>query len=181
MSYFWQWENLLNKEMCDTLIEKFYVEKDEQEAKIGGSTSLDLSVRKTNICWIPKEEYISTFLFSKALIANQKTGWGFDIDDHEQTQIAKYEDSGHYDWHTDETFYRRVRNFHRKVSVVAFLSDPKTYAGGEFLFQVGKEQKIDPSFGTVICFPSEVVHKVMPVTEGVRYSLVLWANGPLMR
>lgn len=183
MSHIWQWENCLSEEVCNTLIEKFYVEDGEHKATIGDADSqlLTPSYRKTDVCWIPKEEYVSIFLFTRALIANQKAGWGFDIDDYEQTQIAKYEDNGHYDWHTDETFYKRGRGFHRKVSVVAFLSDPKTYTGGDFLFQFLGEQKVDHSLGTIICFPSEIAHKVTPVTEGVRYSLVLWATGPLMR
>jgi PKHD-type hydroxylase len=184
MSNVWEWKNCLPAEVCETLIEKFYVPEAEAIAGIGNGAvdvSIDLPHRKTNVCWIPKEEYISTFLFSRALIANQKAGWGFDIEDCEMTQIGKYEDGGHYEWHKDENFFVRRKNYHRKVSVVAFLSDPKTYTGGDFLMLMKGEQKIEASLGSIICFPSEIVHKVTPVTEGVRYSLVLWANGPQMR
>lgn len=30
----------------------------------------------------------------------------------------------------------------------------------------------------VTFFPSYVMHRVKPVTEGVRYSLVCWVSGP---
>jgi PKHD-type hydroxylase len=181
MSHIWEWKDCLTAEVCDTLIEKFYVPEVKQEATIDQNKLLDVEYRKTDVCWIPRTEYISTFLFTRALIANQKAGWGFDIEDYEPTQIAKYENDGHYEWHKDETFYTRTRNHHRKVSVIAFLSDPKTYVGGDLLMHIKGEKKIEISQGSIVCFPSEIMHKVTPVTEGVRYSLVLWANGPQMR
>lgn len=32
--------------------------------------------------------------------------------------------------------------------------------------------------GSIVIFPSFVTHKVSPVTEGIRYSLVGWVHGP---
>ena len=181
---FWVWNNVIPPDKCNALIEEYYKADDDRPAKIGvvGEGAVNAEYRKTNICWIPTSEAISLFLFSKSLVANSKAGWGFDLEDHEQTQIAKYEDGGHYNWHTDETFYQRNRGYHRKVSSVLFLSDPATYTGGEFLFDsVNGGDKVEANAGTLICFPSEIRHKVMPVTEGVRYSLASWATGPFMR
>ena len=66
------------------------------------------------------------------------------------------------------------------------LSDPKDYSGGDLLFQFRQSTK--PSLtvtcaevlprGSLIFFPSFVWHKVAPVIEGVRYSLVRWNLGP---
>ena len=180
----WQWKNYISADACENIINSFYVEEEKMSGEIrdeylGGMK--DASIRKTNICWIPKEENVSIFLFSRALIANQKANWGFDIDDYEITQIAKYQDGDHYNWHKDEDFFNRAKNVHRKISVVVFLSDPQTYEGGDLLLHLGGEQGIDNSQGTIVCFPSEIMHKVTPITQGVRHSLVLWANGPLMR
>lgn len=183
MEHIWEWRGCLTKEVCDTLIERFYKVDEEHVATVGvGEGSLkDPSYRKTDVCWIPKEEYISNFLFSRALIANQKAEWWFDIEDYEPVQIGKYEEGGHYDWHKDETFYSRLKSNHRKVSVVVFLSDPATYEGGDLLMHIVGETKLEAPLGSIICFPSELVHKVTPVTKGVRYSLALWAYGPHMR
>jgi PKHD-type hydroxylase len=35
--------------------------------------------------------------------------------------------------------------------------------------------------GTVIMFPSYLLHRVTPVTKGVRKSLVLWVGGTTFR
>jgi PKHD-type hydroxylase len=32
--------------------------------------------------------------------------------------------------------------------------------------------------GTVIVFPSDIWHRVIPITKGVRYSLAVWFMGP---
>ena len=181
---YWIWNNFLTPENCESLIADYYKPEEEQAASIGrmGSPVVNSEYRKTNVCWIPTSEAISLLLFSKSLVANYKTNWGFDLEDHEPTQIAKYEEGGHYDWHTDETFYEKQKGFHRKISSVLFLSDPSTYTGGDFLFDaVNEAEKVEVGIGTIICFPSELRHKVTPVTEGVRYSLASWAIGPLMR
>jgi PKHD-type hydroxylase len=183
MNDYWEWRNCLTKEVCDTLIERFYKPDEENDARFGSNSDplKDYAFRKTNICWIPKEELISIYLFTRALIANQKGKWLFDIDDYEQVQIAKYEQGGHYEWHKDEYFYDSQKSRHRKVSAIVFLSDPATYEGGDLLMHLGGEIKIESTLGSVICFPSEIMHKVTPVTEGVRYSLALWADGSSMK
>jgi len=45
--------------------------------------------------------------------------------------------------------------------------------GEEQLYEV---KEIRPK-GSVIIFPSFTYHKVSPITEGIRYSLVAWALG----
>jgi PKHD-type hydroxylase len=35
--------------------------------------------------------------------------------------------------------------------------------------------------GSIVVFPSFIEHKVTPVTKGVRYTAVTWANGPSFR
>ena len=70
------------------------------------------------------------------------------------------------------------------------LSDKESYEGGDLLFfedgektnELYKKYK-DKSKdrGTIICFHSLLRHCVKPVTEGVRYCLVAWINGPPFR
>lgn len=180
----WLWNNFLTPENCEAIIKDYFLPDASEIAAIGPASvsQVKLDYRKSEICWIPKTEAVSLLMFSKSLIANTKAGWGFDIDDHEPTQIAKYEEGGHYDWHTDETFYDKQNGYHRKVSSILFLSDPATYEGGDLMFDTAEgEKKVDVGMGSIICFPSELRHKVNPVTEGVRYSLASWAIGPLMR
>ena len=68
------------------------------------------------------------------------------------------------------------------LSVLGALND--NYEGGEFQFAILKQDKctIDtPEFnktGMIIVFPSDMEHRVAPVTKGIRYSLVVWFLGP---
>ena len=64
-------------------------------------------------------------------------------------------------------------------SIVVQLTDPSEYEGGDLEilttenpFWAAKEK------GSCILFPSFCLHKVHPVTKGLRNSLVLWVSGP---
>ena len=66
------------------------------------------------------------------------------------------------------------------------LNDPEEYEGGDLEFIVENENnpitnKVERitknKKGTLIIFPSYVYHQVLPVTKGVRYSLVIWCQG----
>jgi predicted 2-oxoglutarate/Fe(II)-dependent dioxygenase YbiX len=45
------------------------------------------------------------------------------------------------------------------------------YTGEEPLINIPKEQ------GTLIAFPSFMLHEVSPIKKGTRYSLVAWITG----
>jgi len=74
----------------------------------------------------------------------------------------------------------------RKLSVTINISEPDTYKGGDLKFDFGEHTDSGKRFhtceeirprGSVIVFPSFMPHCVTPVTEGTRYSLVLWSLG----
>lgn len=135
--------------------------------------------------------------FVSFLFPNDVTGWifekmsqsivqindqffGFDLTCMEQgLQFTRYSAPGeHYDWHID----RGGPFGTRKLSMTMQLSDPKDYEGGdlELWFGGGEDEilKADKSRGMMTFFPSWVMHRVKPVTKGVRYSLVAWISGP---
>ena len=68
---------------------------------------------------------------------------------------------------------------HRKLSISIQLSDPAGYSGSELEISVNGVPIIAPrDQGTLIAFPSFVLHKVTPLLVGKRYSLVAWVHGP---
>lgn len=86
---------------------------------------------------------------------------------------------GHYRWHQDfgGGVYSR-----RKVSIVALLSDPVEFDGGELrLFNQGDEMADLSQKGDMVMFPSWTPHCVTDVTFGRRYSLVAWVSGARFR
>jgi PKHD-type hydroxylase len=90
-------------------------------------------------------------------------------------QFTNYEaPSGKYGKHVDRAMNMLVR----KLSISIQLTDPEEYEGGELkLYDGEKETVMDKTQGTLIIFPSYVLHEVMPVTKGERNSLVTWVTG----
>lgn len=95
----------------------------------------------------------------------------------EGVQVASYGEGGHYGWHMDigpDAFSTR------KLSLSVQLSPETDYDGGELEFLVGNDVA-QRAQGTLIAFPSFLVHRVRPVTRGTRWSLVSWVAGPAFR
>jgi PKHD-type hydroxylase len=62
------------------------------------------------------------------------------------------------------------------------LSAPEDYDGGQLELRDGDEIVSGPrDAGTIVAFPSWVIHRVTPVTRGLRRSLVVWVGGPPFR
>jgi PKHD-type hydroxylase len=99
----------------------------------------------------------------------------------EAFQYTVYEGSegGHYGWHVD----LGEKNYEpRKISLSLQLSDAGDYEGGELLVEPGDGPRVaEKARGTLIAFPSFVLHRVAPVTAGTRKSLVIWVAGPEFR
>lgn len=101
----------------------------------------------------------------------------FDLTGFEQgLQFTRYVAPGqHYDWHMDKGYGTPAR----KLSLSVQLSDPKNYKGGDFEIMSGRKTlKLPRERGFVTFFPSYTIHRVRPVKEGTRDSLVAWVSGP---
>lgn len=136
------------------------------------------NVRRSKIAWLGFDEdtsWIYERIHEYANYANIQNGWNFRLYGFlDGLQFTEYnsEYKGHYNYHSD-----LIKNpTARKLSCVVQLSDENDYTGGEFeLFGLTGVPK---NRGTIIFFPSFLVHKVSPVTSGIRYSLVSWIAGP---
>ena len=77
------------------------------------------------------------------------------------------------------------RDFHgekRSNETHAATTDPDAYRGGALELQPDSQVTAAPrAQGTAVLFPSFVLHRVTPITEGTRWSLTLWAHGPAFR
>ena len=121
--------------------------------------------------------------------------FNYDLTGYESYQYAEYhaEDVGHYDYHVDIVF--RGDNLQgsalgfetRKLSMSLLLNEPGVdFDGGEFYVKIsGYDGNVPPEVefksGTAILFPSWLMHRVAPVTRGIRKSLVVWVTGPKFR
>lgn len=138
--------------------------------------------RISEIAWLGESEetsWIHNKFADYAIIAN-KAMWNFDIWGFgDGLQYTKYfGDGGHYDWHVD--LGPGISN--RKLSCVLQLSTPEEYEGGQLQMNPGGNIiEVPKGLGTMVFFPSFLLHRVTPLTSGVRKSLVTWFRGANLR
>lgn len=82
----------------------------------------------------------------------------------------------HFNWHLD---IGNRTPAPRKLSLVLQLSDPNEYEGGDFDILVPMSHlRTEKKQGIVTAFPSYKIHRVTPVTKGVRRTLSMFLVGP---
>jgi len=144
----------------------------------GGSSD---EIRKSRVKWLPQDERFEWLYDIMLTLANEanKEMWNFDIHTMiEQIQYTEYwaEDAGHYTWHQDIGPESASK---RKISITIQLSDSDEYEGGDLQIWQGGSSVLNcqRGAGVAVLFPSYMMHRVTPVTKGIRKSLVLWIGG----
>jgi PKHD-type hydroxylase len=162
--------------------EKDIVDKDPEAKK------RLLQLRNSNVTWM-NDTWIYKEIQPFVDEANKICNWNFDWEFSERLQFTKYSVGQFYTWHQDS--FQKNSMFAgkimcRKLSVTVSLSNHNEYEGGELEFDfldngkggsnihTCKDVKIR---GSVVVFPSFLWHRVTPLTQGTRYSLVMWNNG----
>jgi PKHD-type hydroxylase len=153
------------------------------EASTGDNGIKDKKVRSSKIKWVPQVDewdWLYIKLMAMAEEANT-TLWNFNLYSVlDNIQYTEYHatDQGHYNWHQDIGPGWLSR---RKVSITVQLSDTDEYEGGDLEYWRGGSlnnvEKAPRGKGVVFIFPSYMMHRVTPVTKGVRRSFVLWVGG----
>lgn len=149
----------------------------------GSQCNVDKEIRHSSTSWL-KLDHDTHFVYERlGYIARQLNGQYFDYDIWgfgEDLQYTVYRgDHGHYTWHQDCGL---STEYPRKLSMVLQLSDPSEYEGGDLEILSGVDPiKITKEKGLVTVFPSFMLHRVTPVTKGVRKTLVVWLVGPRFR
>jgi len=175
-------EDAFTDEECDMIIdigEEAYL----FEGLVGGADNIKRKhIRDSIVGFVPfceETSWIFDRLADQAIMANDES-WNFDLagfgDDFQYTKY--FGGGGHYSWHADigQTCS------HRKLSMVVQLSHEDEYEGGDLQFFTGPEPITAPrTRGTLILFPSFLIHRVTPVNSGVRESMVSWISGPNFR
>ncbi|NOZ11925.1 MAG: Fe2+-dependent dioxygenase [Gammaproteobacteria bacterium] len=91
--------------------------------------------------------------------------------------FGRYESGMEYGYHVDAALMDKPNTLRTDVSVTVFLNDPGDYDGGELTIDSSLgEQKIKLPAGYAFAYPSSTLHRVAPVTRGVRLVAVTWAH-----
>lgn len=140
-------------------------------------------LRKTTVTWL-QHDASTADLFLKIKRISQdinKRVYKFDLTGfRDPIQFTRYEKAGdYYTWHQDLGSAQTNR---RKLSLMVQLSDPASYRGCNLqTYSDGEPADMARDQGTLLIFPAWHLHRVTPLEDGVRYSLVAWIGGPPFR
>lgn len=88
--------------------------------------------------------------------------------------LSRYEPGMDYGSHVDDALMNGMRT---DVSFTLFLSDPESYDGGALVIETsGGEDDVKLPAGSMVVYASTTLHRVAPVTTGVRLAAVGWAR-----
>jgi len=155
-----------------------------QKAAIGGGINgtVDKSYRISDVKWLSKSEK-TKWIYKKIydVIIDANSYYNFKIKGLETLQLTYYNgnEKGKYDLHVDtSSFLVNQKKYMRKLTISILLSKYDDFEGGELLLiDSGKDVIPKHKLGHAIVFPSFLPHRVFPVLEGRRISLVGWVYG----
>ncbi|NIY95080.1 MAG: 2OG-Fe(II) oxygenase [Rhodobacteraceae bacterium] len=154
------------------------------DARLVGNTR-DHNLRRAELVWLDDvegTEWVMDRIVDVVRQANREA-FGFDLDAFDESpQVARYgaEREGHFGWHSDIGDGRLAAR--RKLTMVVQLTCPGRYRGGTLeIMPSAHSLEAAPERGTATLFPSFLLHRVTPVSQGERHSLTIWAHGPAFR
>jgi len=172
---------MFSPKQCQMIIEAGRAQP-KQDASVGLANEkggvIDTETRTSHISWIPFSKMPEMYKdIEKTMKKTNGNHFGFDgMQLTEMAQYTEYPSGGFYDWHMDSDVNFTHEPPVRKISMTCLLSHESEFEGGEL--QLEKEKnKIKLVQGQAVFFASFILHRVAPVTSGVRKSLVMWFGG----
>jgi PKHD-type hydroxylase len=160
---------------CDALV--------LEQAGLSGSEQS--RIRETRVAWVMREAATEAFYrrMEEIVLALNARYFRFDLSQLVTFQYAVYDGGGHFDWHKDYgRAYGEPGQEPRKLTLSLQLSRGTDYDGCDLEVRGGNEIDSAPrERGALVAFPANMLHRVTPLTRGVRKSLVIWAAGPEFR
>jgi PKHD-type hydroxylase len=181
-----QGEQIFSEAECDAIVRSGEREA-PQEARIGsaGAGAVQGKVRSVleqTLPVDPSSGFPLVRILSEIARLNSKL-WYFDLSGlvpDDPPQLLTYRGSNdHYDWHVDLGLGATAS---RKLGFTVQLSASSDYDGGDLEFHAVKaDREVLRHKGMMLVFPTYWLHRVAPVTRGVRRVIVGWVHGPSFR
>lgn len=159
-------------------INKYWDAAKSEKATVSGEEKYNENLRKSSIIGLPPDEehqWAFDRLGMLCLQCNQQR-YNFELKGfYENLQLAEYGVGDFFDWHLD---FGVGEISVRKLSITVQLSKEDSYEGGDLQFMINQNVVTAPrKQGTVVVFPSFIMHRVTPITKGKRRSIVGWVGG----
>ena len=185
------YDSLIPAEECQAIIDDA-VQQSTTAGTVGlEGTEVNPDIRHAEVTFLQRRDPTFSHVFQAIdYCVNEANDEWFGVDYNREgarsLQFSVYradsDKGGHYyHAHQDTLLVSGDRPTQRKLSITVQLSDPDDYEGGDLLMHhVAAHPPADVirRRGTVLVFPSLVMHEVTRVTRGTRYSLVGWYLGP---
>jgi PKHD-type hydroxylase len=173
-------DNVFSAEECQQII-ALGTKLETYQAEITKNTSIELEIRKNKVGFFNSSDKDNTWIYQRITDATTNINrqfFNYDLDYIELLQFTVYDQlNDHYIAHMDSIMPLSVHN--RKLSFSLQLSAADAYQGCDLeIFRNGEYQPATRTQGSMIFFPSFILHKVTPLTRGKRHSLVGWVCGP---
>jgi PKHD-type hydroxylase len=174
-------KNYFTETECDAIIDAGLHHINSVESYVGTDNTVVNEIRRNLIGFFPSKDERFAWIHKRvtdAIKSFNQQFWNYNLDFLETLQFTRYDRPGDfYTYHMDMN-HSSIEQ--RKLSVSIQLSDPGSYQGSDLLFlNCGKNHyETVRDRGTIIMFPSFMIHQVTPLVSGTRYSLVGWVMGP---
>ncbi len=178
------WHGLLGAERLDAL-ESYCDSLPLEQAQLTGPSNG--GIRTTKVAWVHRNAQTEDlYLRMEAVVLRLNADlFHFDLTGLTTMQYAVYrqQDAGYFDWHNDYGRYRGDPGQEpRKITLSLQLSDEASYDGCDLEARAAHPLDVAPrERGDLMAFRANALHRVTPITRGVRKSLVIWAAGPEFR
>ena len=93
--------------------------------------------------------------------------------------FSRYDPGMEYGRHIDDSIFssRSGEPVRSDIAVTIFLSPPAAYDGGELVVETSPgEEEIKLDAGEAVAYSARHIHRVNPVTRGVRLAAITWAQ-----
>ena len=174
---FWFWKNLVNEDeikQINHLCEK-HKEKETGD-KPAPNVVKTASVKNIQVTYL--KDILKTVNYAWMNANHEHFGYNlFPMLDESLWNINDYKKDDEYGWHTDSSTNDA---YDIKLTAILNISD-ESYEGGNFwVFSDGAFREVDLMLlpGSSILLAPKLVHRVSPVTKGIRKTLSYWFTGP---
>lgn len=173
------YEQVFNNNECKYIISEVLKIQQNTDNKLNYKDN----VNKTLSTDINNIESLKPFIEKiRSHIVEANKIFNFSIDSFKEVIFLKYEKDSYMSWHKDigENQVSDQKNINsRKITISLLLSAEGDYDGGELLFM--PDIKMRQTQGSIIAYPSYMVHCVKKIERGIRYSIIASGNGPNFR
>ena len=182
-SLYYKWESYFNQAELLKLSETIYNKRNKEFKEIGAIVEGEKIKKATTLAveWIAVKPLMKRL--DEAVFVTNQDKYGYNVHNLLDCDTVLYntydaEKNHAYEWHKDG------EKADDKVCIkftVLINASTEPYEGGKFqLFGNGGETEV-PAMntpGSVVMFKSDIPHRVLPITKGIRKSITIFIKGP---